>query len=409
MTTRIRRFGVLVAALLMVACADPGLKLATAPTSTSLTNVSGVWVLEEFDTVAAVAQQASAIASALAVPGVRGLSVRVPMSLIAGGTPAAPTFDFTVFNDALALAKAAGKPMAVRFISGRDTPAAYLGNSYKLKAGLPGGGQLAPVPWGVGSTPTSFLPNTTFEQGFSETVSALAAWCRAQGAAVPELHLPWFSGPWAEIYLNTDLEAVPGYSMANFVAGHLDLWKIGQALAGPDLAVEFPFSGYGTNIADTPLAAAIKTASGSWPANMVVQLNNLTDTGNTGSIGYPIFHGAQMLGTGDYNWTAVISSVDTAHDVTLEIYLTSFAAGLTHHAQLLTAIETMAAYDAPWAGGEPGPSGGTGPTPTPSPTPTATPTPTPGPTPQPINNVPCSVTLPAGTQVGTCSGTFLAA
>ena len=53
------------------------------------------------------------------------------------------------------------------------------------------------------------------------------------------------------------------------------------------------------------------------------------------------------------------------------------------------------------------------PTPTPAPTatPTATPTPTPtpAPTPQPINAVPCVVTLPAGQQTGSCSGTFLMA
>lgn len=60
-----------------------------------------------------------------------------------------------------------------------------------------------------------------------------------------------------------------------------------------------------------------------------------------------------------------------------------------------------------------GSSGGPAPTPTattvpgtPTPAPTNTPTPAPGPTPVPINNVPCTVQLPSGSQTGTCSGTF---
>jgi hypothetical protein len=55
----------------------------------------------------------------------------------------------------------------------------------------------------------------------------------------------------------------------------------------------------------------------------------------------------------------------------------------------------------------PSPSATPRPTPTPTPTPTATPTPAPTPTSRPISGVPCTVTLPDGTQhTGTCSGTF---
>jgi hypothetical protein len=55
----------------------------------------------------------------------------------------------------------------------------------------------------------------------------------------------------------------------------------------------------------------------------------------------------------------------------------------------------------------PSPSATPRPTPTPTPTPTATPTPAPTPTSRPITGVPCTVTLPDGTQhTGTCSGTF---
>ena len=51
----------------------------------------------------------------------------------------------------------------------------------------------------------------------------------------------------------------------------------------------------------------------------------------------------------------------------------------------------------------------TPPPPTPMPTPSTTPTPTPTPTSRPVNGVPCTVTLPDGTQhTGTCSGTFTA-
>jgi hypothetical protein len=58
-------------------------------------------------------------------------------------------------------------------------------------------------------------------------------------------------------------------------------------------------------------------------------------------------------------------------------------------------------------GGAPAPTATPVP-PTVTPLPTLPPmsTPTPGPTPIPLNNTPCTVTLPSGTQAGHCSGTF---
>src|SRR5579859_1196571 len=77
-------------------------------------------------------------------------------------------------------------------------------------------------------------------------------------------------------------------------------------------------------------------------------------------------------------------------------------------------IETLSSvpYMPPPLPSEPAPIGtwgGGSPTPTPTPASTSTPTQTPippTPAPIPINNVPCTVQLPSGTQSGTCSGTF---
>ena len=64
------------------------------------------------------------------------------------------------------------------------------------------------------------------------------------------LHLAWYGQEWAELNHGKEVRAVPGYRYDRWLVAHKRLLDIGLKHAGPNLAVEFPLSGYG------PLAEA---------------------------------------------------------------------------------------------------------------------------------------------------------
>ena len=57
--------------------------------------------------------------------------------------------------------------------------------------------------------------------------------------------LPWYGQNWAELNHGKEIRSLEGYSFANWLRAHLRLLDMGLAVAGNDLAVELPFSGYG--------------------------------------------------------------------------------------------------------------------------------------------------------------------
>jgi hypothetical protein len=273
---------------------------------------------------------APSVEQALAVPGIAGLSLRAPWTSI--------TSNLDIFDAGLQLTQAAGVGLAIRFISGVDTPAQDLGNSTILAGS---GGQSIPLPWGAGSTPTSFVPNTAFEAAYASTVQELAAFARAHG--VHELHLPWYSGPTAEIYLGPEIESAPGYSMSNFLTGYERLIDIGMSVAGPDLTVEFPMSGIGTGGVVGPLEQYIASRYGRDPGDLILQWNDLTDSGGSEIASNGFDTGRQMLGQGDYNWPFVYQTLESEGSTTLEVYLQSFAPSLAHAEQLRQEVSAFAA------------------------------------------------------------------
>jgi hypothetical protein len=268
------------------------------------------------------------INQALAVPGIQGLSLRAPWTAI--------TSNLSIYTAGLQLTRAAHRNLAIRFIAGESTPAQYLGNSTALAGS---GGRLIPLPWGAGSTPTSFVPNTTFVAAYRATVDELAAYARANG--IRELHLSWYSGPTAEIYLGPEIQSAPGYSLQNFLAGYEQLINIAMSVAGNGLTVELPMSGIGTRSVVHPLEQYIVARYGSDPRGLIAQWNNLTGGGP--AIADPgIATGRQMYGQGDFNWASAYQTLRAEGSKTLEVYLQSFAPGLAHAAQLRQQIGAFA-------------------------------------------------------------------
>ncbi|HTC82071.1 MAG TPA: hypothetical protein VK848_11120, partial [Acidimicrobiia bacterium] len=101
--------GVVAAALALVgAIPDSG--------STSLpATVCGTWVLHQPATVTDLHNAGPEIQAALALPGVVGLSLRLPWKAV--------DTDFSLLTEGLAIARAGGKALTIRPMAGRWTPA----------------------------------------------------------------------------------------------------------------------------------------------------------------------------------------------------------------------------------------------------------------------------------------------
>jgi len=289
--------------------------------------ITGTWAMLQVSTTKALTYFTPEINSALAIPGVTGLSLRAPWTSI--------TSNLDIYSQGVQIAQADHSQLAIRFVSGVDTPAADLGNSTTIS------GQAIPLPWGAGTTPTSFVPNTTFENAYRSTVQQLAAFAEANGIHL--LHLPWYSGTTAEIYLGAQITSAPGYSLQNFITGYEQLAAIGMSVASPTLSVEFPFSGVGTRPVVAPLENYMATTFGSDNPELMAQWNNLSaavPAADPPADGVNVSR--QMQGQGDFNWTPVFQTLDAQHTQTVEIYLQSFLATLPHATLLRQEVAAFA-------------------------------------------------------------------
>ena len=306
----------LTAALPLTAALSQGAVVAQASIPTSVT---GTWAMLQVSTTKALTHFTPAIDAALAIPGVTGLSLRAPWTSI--------TSNLDIYTAGVQITQAAHSSLAIRFIAGVDTPPLDLGNSTTIA------GKAIPLPWGAGSTPTSFVPNTTFENAYRATVTQLAAFALANGVHL--LHLPWYSGTTAEIYNGPEVVAAPGYSLQNFLTGYERLAAIGMSVASPNLSVEYPFSGIGTRSVVMPLENYMAATFGSNNPELMVQWNTLTDklpATQPPAVGVNLSR--QMMGQGDFNWANVYQTLIAQHSQAVEIYLQSFAPSFAHYALL---------------------------------------------------------------------------
>jgi hypothetical protein len=287
---------------------------------------TGAWAMLQVSKTTALTYFTPTINAALAIPGVKGLSLRAPWNAI--------TSNLDIFTQGVHITQADHSQLAIRFIAGVDTPPQDLGNSVTIA------GKSAPLPWGAGTTPTSFVPNTVFENAYRATVQQLGAFALANGVHV--LHLSWYSGTSAEIYNGPEVVNAPGYSLQNFLTGYERLAVIGMSVAGPNLSVEFPFSGIGTRPVVTPLETYMAATFGSFNPAVMAQWNNLTDQLPAA---VPPTNGVnvsrQMMGQGDFYWTNVFLTLHTQHTQMVEIYLQSFAPSMAHAALLRQYVATF--------------------------------------------------------------------
>jgi hypothetical protein len=277
----------------------------------------GTWVLHQVSSIAALDQQENALQSALARPGVVGLSIRVPWNAI---EKSRGVYDFAIFARARQIA--GGKKLAIRFMAGRWTPAFRTGRTYVYDGSSSGGygaGSVVPCPFN-----TDGSRNEIFLQGIRRMTAQLATWGQANGVAV--LHGAWPGMLWAEVGVPAQMTTLQGYSYAVVRDFHRAVIDHLLAQASPAMNVELPVSGYAPSTLwrDIHLRWAANPRSGLG----LLQRNDLTDRTNWPAMSSPPRRAAQMYDQrNSYDWAQVYDNVRAMSGEYLEVYTPSFAGG----------------------------------------------------------------------------------
>lgn len=284
---------------------------------------------------------ANEINNALNTPRLKGFSFRTTWSAL--------DTNFNLLNSAKAMADAKGLAFAPRFMAGRHTPARVFnaGAAYLVKDGT---NEKFPMPFLDGGA-----PNAIFEQEYDAFVAKLAQWCRANG--VREMHMSWHAKEWAELYRGPEVQAIPGHSQITWDNACKRLIDIALKYAGPDLAVEFPFSGHGAlTTSAVNFADHVVSKIGPWDDRFFCQSNGW---GNSGDWGAPnsqteaafdevwtrsIYRGEQSIQPQDFNWTNLFAMLYQNNATYCEIYTPSFNNSQPHKAMLVQEISKFADY-----------------------------------------------------------------
>lgn len=294
----------------------------TAPPPTPTQPVCGTWALQQVSSTTDLARRKTTIDTSLAFANMRGFSMRVPWKSI--------DTDFAVLDEGKKIADAHRKAYSVRFMAGRHTPARIFdaGAHYYLL-----NGEKIPTPFAPDGTPG----NPIFEAEWDKVVSKMAAWSRANNVKL--LHVAWWGRLWAEIDNGEDtIQRAPGYTREAWLAGHKRLVDIAHKYSGPDLAIEFPLSGYwgGWNAAAADLIKHMMLRFGQWSPLLFVQANVLGVYNADPSGPHAVYHGMQMFDQNDYLWPDIFRELYAKKSVYVEIYVPSFA--LPNRAKLQTEI-----------------------------------------------------------------------
>lgn len=293
------------------------MRRAVSATETNIQWAQGTWLLDEVSSAPEVNSFALVYTGVLTQPGITGLSIRVRWSDIDGG-------NYAILDAAKAITDSVGSKLAVRFVAGRWTPAAYRGRTHVVTYNSVD----YDVPLPFQSDGTSGNPQ--FEAGYASAVQDLAAWCRSNGVRV--LHLPWYGRLWAEYDNGADVQSQTGYTVEAWRAAHQVLLNTGLSAAGNDLAVEYAASGHpnaGTGTPNANIYLVLNTGAdqvGDLSPYLFHQSNGWQNTGDSRATSRVIF-GMQSYGvelwTGT-TWAEAYQTLNSLGATYCEVYRESF-------------------------------------------------------------------------------------
>ena len=300
-----------------------------AETVSTAARIHGTWVLQQVTSRDELERLLpTTILPALKTPHVQGFCLRVPWKAI--------DRDFSLLEAGHQIARRQGVDYSVRFMAGRHTPQRvfdkgspfYLVNARHGKG--PGAAEKVPAPF----LPNG-APNTIFEEEYELFVVRLASWCRDNDVHL--LHLAWYGQHWAELNHGKEVRSLEGYSYDNWLRAHIRLLDIGLQVAGDDLAVELPFSGYGPlTDAASQFADHVVTKLGPHNRKFYCQANGWGPNGDWGAPTAkteaafdqvwqkPIRRGQQAIQPSDFQWAKLFEKLYQNRSTYCEIYAPSF-------------------------------------------------------------------------------------
>lgn len=288
-----------------------------------LKSIAGTWVLQQAASPDELDRELRrSLATALRTPKIRGFCLRFPWK--------AADEDFSLIEAGRKIAHDHGVSYSIRFMAGRHTPDRIFAKGCRFYLGGRGGNERVPVPFLADGS-----PNSVFEAEYEAYVARLAAWCRSRDVRL--LHLAWYGQDWAELNHGKEVRSQAGYSYANWLRAHEHLLDIGLKHAGKDLAIEFPFSGYGplTDAAGS-LADHVVGKIGERNPLFFCQANGWGPNGDWGAPNpqveaafdlvwqKPICRGQQAIQPGDYAWSELFRNLYENRATYGEVYAPSF-------------------------------------------------------------------------------------
>jgi len=305
--------------------------------------IEGTWVLQQVSSRQQLDRLAeTTIGPALETPHIRGFCLRVPWHAI--------DQDFALLQAGRKLARSRGVDYSIRFMAGRHSPSRLFekGCPCYVKKNQQGRDERIPTPFrSDGST------NKVFEDEYERFVAKLAKWCRRHDVHL--LHLAWYGQDWAELNHGKEVRAAPGYSYEAWLTAHKRLIDIGLKHAGPDLAVELPFSGYG------PLTEAalefvdhVIQRCGPNSGRFYCQANGWAPGGDWGAptaeteaafdrVWKRAFRrGQQAIQPQDFDWSAMYENLRQNRSTYCEVYAASFLGDRSE--ELVEELRRFAAY-----------------------------------------------------------------
>ena len=291
--------------------------------------ICGTWVLQQVSSQEELDRLIlTTISPALKTAHVRGFCLRVPWKSV--------DQDFSLLEAGRDIARRHHVAFSVRFMAGRHTPervfdkgARFYLVTARRRAG-PGAAEKVPAPF-----LSNGAPNAVFEDEYEQFVARLASWCRKNDVHL--LHLAWYGQHWAELNHGKEIRAIEGYSFENWLRAHLRLLDIGLKYAADDLAVEFPFSGYGPlTEAASRFADHVVTRLGPHNQKFYCQANGWGPRGDWGALSAateaafdkvwqkPICRGQQAIQPSDFPWSQLYEKLYQNQSTYCEVYAPSF-------------------------------------------------------------------------------------
>lgn len=295
----------------------------TQPVVSNEEAIKGAWMLAgnsgtAIDSIADFEKLRPNLEDALAIKGVRGVSMRVTWNSIKD--------DLSILDYGKKFADEKKVDFTFRILAGYRVPQSIFEDGSPYHYGEESKGQKIPTPFNPDGS-----PNTVFEKYYDQMLSRVAEWSRKNGVRL--IHCPWYGMSWAELNNHVSVRDAPGYTYDRWYDAHIRLLDIALKYAGDDLAIEFPMSGGGpTGDTVSQIVDYVWDKLGPNDERFFCQANGWGPNGYWGSpdpememlkrraFERPVLRGLQSIRQGEYDWKALFKYLYEVNATYCEIY-----------------------------------------------------------------------------------------